>query len=266
MLDNNWVIIDGFSLFDVLKKQNILSAFMNSDKKRILFSHYFFDLDDCDGAPDYSKDQCISEEFQYFKIKTDTSVDYDKISDEVISLLYKEYCRLYKISDESVKEELYRKFFNDEIDFFDEEFIYSVKEFIARETSKPNKERFNFINERKIFENNINISYRDTRLSADKDQRKLKYVWYEPKSKEDLFDVVNFNSCFFSCIITEDIENFDEYLYAFDIFEENDFLLAINDRVGDFESRVLPKIQGFLSEENIVLSENEYIERSITRY
>ena len=273
MLDNNWFIIDGFIFNDVLTIENILNAFMDSDKKRILFPVYFFNPDDWDfleWTSEYTKDDAISEEFENFKHGLDSSLDYNKISDGIKSLLYKEYSRLYKTWDESVKEDLYRKFLNDEIDFFDEEFIYSVKEFIAKEASKPRKESINFINERKVLENNVNVSYKQNRCREDNPQsepeREFKYVWYEPKSKEDLFNVLEECSLFASWIITEDIENFDKYLYEFEYFEQSDFVLAINDRVGDFESRILPKIQEFLSKENIVLTEKEYYERLMTRY
>lgn len=266
MLDNNWCIIDGFLFGDVSTIEKVLKTFLESDKKRILFKYYVFELDDCDGAEDYSKEQCIDEEFQYFKQKADASVDYDKISDEVKSLLYKEYSRLYKTCSELIKEDLYIKFLNDEIDFFDAEFIYSIKEFIARETLKPNKEIFDFVNERKVLENNINVSFTKNRPYVDEYEKRIKYVWYEPKSKEDLFNVLKNSSFSFSCIITEDVDNFNEYLYAFEILENRDFLLAINDRVGDFKSRILPKIEGFLCKENVVLNEEEYFEGLMKYY
>ena len=62
-------------------------------------------------------------------------------------------------------------------------------------------------------------------------------------------------------MITEDVDNFHNYLYAFELFEGRDFLLAINDRVGNFQTEILPKIEKFLKKENIVLSEREYLEK-----
>jgi hypothetical protein len=223
-------------------------------------------LGDYGWTPEYTKEQYISEEFEYFKQRMDSSCDYDKISEDIIDMLCNEYRRLNKTCDESMKVELYRDFLNDELDFFNEEFVYSIKEFIAIETSKPSKERLNFINERKVLENNVSTSFTENVLhvNENQNQKKVRLEWYEPKSKEDLFDVLDFNGCFSSSIITEDVNNFDQYLYAFEIFEETDFYLAINDRVGDFESRFLPRIREFLDKEDVVLKGKDYLEQLIS--
>lgn len=150
MLDNNWYIIDGLLFWDFEILKNILKTFIDSDKKRILLCHYFFDLDDCDDEGDYTKGDCISEQFEYYVSNADSSVDYEKIASEVKEMLYKEYCRLFGQCDELIIEALYSKFINDEITPLSEDYIYLIKEFIARETLWPSKEQYNFINERKI--------------------------------------------------------------------------------------------------------------------
>jgi hypothetical protein len=261
MLVNNWFLIDGFRFNDFLRIENILKVFLDFDKKHILFSWYFFNLDDCDLSEDYSKDQCIDEEFEYFIKRADSSIDYDKISDEIKNRLFEEYCRLFKNCDVAMKEELYKSFIADNIDHFDEEFIYSIKEYIAREMTKPKIESLNFINERKVLENNKIVSFTENRPYVDEYRMKMKYTWYEPKSEGDLLNVLNNTSNSFSGIITEDINDFDKYLYAFELFEQNDLVLAINDRVGDFELVILPRIKELLDDRITILNEVEYFER-----
>lgn len=258
MFDNNWFVIDGFFCNDFLPMANVLNEFMDSEKKRILFSFYFFDLNDCPEDADYSKDDCISEGFEYFKERADSSINYIDLENKVMDMLCEEYTRIFEKCEVSTRDELYRMFIKDEISIFNECFIYSIKEYIARELYKPKKETYDFINERKVLENNIDISFKNNRIDKEENQRDLNYVWYEPKSKDDLAVVVDRESSLFKCIITEDIDDFNNYLYAFEGFEQADFCLAINDRVGNFESEILPKIKGFLSKKNVILKEKEY--------
>jgi hypothetical protein len=257
MLDSTWYIIDGLLFGDFVILENIFKTFMDSDKKRILFCHYFFDLDDCVDEGDYTKSDCIDDEFEHYKSNADSSVDYEKISAEVKDMLYREYCRLFGQCDEFVKKDLHNKFINDDINFLDEGYIYSVKEFIARETLIPHQEQYCFITERKVLENYDNLFFTKANLYSGEDK---KYVWYEPKSKEDLLAVLKEAGFSLCCMITEDVDNFNNYLYAFELFEGKDFLLAINDRVGNFKTELLPKIEKFLKKDNIVLSEKEYLE------
>ena len=251
---HNWFIIDGFLFNDFIPIVNILNTLMGSDKKYILFSHYFFRLEDCD---EIYKQECVNEEFEYYKIRADSSINYDELENKVKDMLYNEYSRIYKIPYKLSKEDLYGKFLNDEINFFDEKYIQSVKEFIAREMTEPMNKRHAFINDRKVFVNKINTSFTVNRLLLYS-EHDHEYVWYSPKSKNNLSEIVKDSGSLFNCIITEDINNFDNYLYAVESFEEKDFLLAINDRVGNFKSTILPEIEKFLTKNNVVFNEKEY--------
>lgn len=263
MLENNWYVIDKFQYGDNLPIVNILEAFMDSVKKRILFSFYFFSLDDLKEDSDYTKDDCINDGFNEFKIIADpsnNSIKDDELVDKVINMLSMEYSRITKKEcNEATRKDLLGRLLEEKLNFFSKSYIHFIKEFITREVYKPNKDRKEFIDQRSICTNNTDVSFVESRLYGKKADANMEYVWYGPKSGEKIDEIVKINDYSFKCIITEDIYDFNNYLYAFELFEQADFALAVNDRVGNFESIYIPKIKPLLRKENIIYNENEYI-------
>lgn len=268
MFKNNWYFIDGFLFNDYLPIINILNAFLDSPKKRILFPFYFFSLDDFKEQPDdtlCTLDDLINNSFELFIEIAEPSShtiihNGDMIIDKVMNMLSIEYTRVTnETCSESIRKDLLERLLKDDLDLFDKSYIYSIKEFISSEINKTNDKLKRFIEERKVCENTIDASYRHYSMAeGGYSIRSLNYVWYEPKSKDELLEIINNEHGFIECVITEDICDFNNYLYAFEYLEQNDFVFAVNDRVGNFESIYVPKIKPYLRKENVIYNQQEY--------
>lgn len=65
----------------------------------------------------------------------------------------------------------------------------------------------------------------------------------------------------FTCIITSDLVNFNNYDYAIEIFEQNDYVIAIKDCKNIFNKEIAPKMMKIMKENQKIEMEKEFLNK-----
>jgi len=251
-----WYFIEGFRRKDEKSIFDILKCFTITGNK-LLFKHYFFKLEDLDNEV---RSEIIEQNFSSFcsnVILYNNKENRKKTENIIKEMLYENLKDLYKFneSDENIiKNMLFEKLCLGELQGINCELLSNIKEIVAKSISEeyvPDVD--DFINERIVFKNSISVSYEDIEL-----EKPLQYVWYLPKNDDEIIKAIEIED-FLECVVTKNFEDFSEYLYAFEFFEQTDYVLAINDRVGDFEQNIMPKLNTIVRGKYKIISEIEFL-------
>lgn len=242
-MKNNWYFIDNFDLRDDNLKYRVLKSF-KSKNSRIVLQHYFFNHDD------FSEDEqkeIIEEDFEYFCEMGYSSYTIDKnTTDKIISIA--------QDSNMVLEQKSIIEIINNNLGL-EENKLMQIKRLISKViNNKDYLENNDFINRLKNFENYEYVGYRG-RLSNN-----AKYTWYCPETEDEFMRGLKIEG-FLIGIVTNDHVNFNNYEYAFEFFEQNNGVLAINDRFDKFEFEVKQRLLVELNDTSNILTEEEFLKK-----
>lgn len=249
----NWSFIGDFGWNDREDICKILKLL--SKDKYILFKYYKFKIDDfplelqLDIIENDFNDFC-SESFNYNnpdnRIRTESKVK---------QMLYEEFRDIldYKLPKKDKQNVLFNKLCNGELDAVNSKIISEIKLLISKSISEehiPAKERF--IKQRQIFKNSTDVSYRKFNETIGNPE----FVWYCPTNDGEINEIIK-DGITFECIITQNLEVFEEYIWAIEVFEQIDFIMAIENRKeGDIKS-LATRIKNLTHNKYYVIDEEE---------
>ncbi|CAM4484379.1 MAG: hypothetical protein E7L01_05055 [Paenibacillus macerans] len=226
-MENNWFIISDFP-FNPDFHYEIFQLLLNNDSKILLRKDNveFEDMDEDVQA------EIVEENFKQY-VDGVLHFNSKKVKDDLDNEIKK---LLIKSDDILLGSGIYHELFNSTVD---EETLCKIKLLITEKINQSHELGTFFRKEALRFRD---IEDKSFRIIED---RKKNFDWYEISQGELHHALVS--EGLYNIIITNDIENFNDFKYYLNFIEDEEFILAIKDNIGDFEQEIVPKINRVFS-------------------